>query len=244
MKFNDNLNKYRKQKGLSQEELAYRLGVSRQSVSKWESGQSTPELERLIEIADLFEISLDELVGHKHSQNEYIAVNRAELKEVVRHVYTYEYRSKLTIGNLPLLHINIGRGFRVAKGIIAIGNISVGLFSLGCLSLGLLSLGGFAFGFLAIGGIALGGVSLGGLSVGYLAIGGMAIGIYAAGGLAIAAKFAIGGVAHGYVAIGASVKGTHTLISTNTTSEIISAFIQNQNSLNKSIVEFLLLFLN
>lgn len=50
--FNDNLNKYRKQKGLSQEELAFRLGVSRQSVSKWESGQSTPELERIIEIAD------------------------------------------------------------------------------------------------------------------------------------------------------------------------------------------------
>ena len=58
--FNDNLNKYRKQKGLSQEELAFRLGVSRQSVSKWESGQSTPELERIIEIADLFGISLDE----------------------------------------------------------------------------------------------------------------------------------------------------------------------------------------
>ena len=56
--FNDNLNKYRKQKGLSQEELAFRLGVSRQSVSKWESGQSTPELERIIEIADLFGISL------------------------------------------------------------------------------------------------------------------------------------------------------------------------------------------
>ena len=54
MMFNDNLNKYRKQKGLSQEELAFRLGVSRQSVSKWESGQSTPELERIIEIADLF----------------------------------------------------------------------------------------------------------------------------------------------------------------------------------------------
>ena len=45
MMFNDNLNQYRKQKGLSQEELAFRLGVSRQSVSKWESGQSTPELE-------------------------------------------------------------------------------------------------------------------------------------------------------------------------------------------------------
>lgn len=40
MRFGENLNSYRKQKGLSQEELAYQLGVSRQSVSKWESGVS------------------------------------------------------------------------------------------------------------------------------------------------------------------------------------------------------------
>ena len=56
--FNDNLNKYRKQKGLSQEELAFRLGVSRQSVSKWESGQSTPELERIIETVSYTHLTL------------------------------------------------------------------------------------------------------------------------------------------------------------------------------------------
>ena len=92
MMFNDNLNKYRKQKGLSQEELAFRLGVSRQSVSKWESGQSTPELERIIEIADLFGISLDELIGHE--SNDYVTVDREELRSVVRHLFTYEYKSK------------------------------------------------------------------------------------------------------------------------------------------------------
>lgn len=122
--FNDNLNKYRKQKGLSQEELAFRLGVSRQSVSKWESGQSTPELERIIEIADLFGISLDELIGHE--SNDYVTVDREELRSVVRHLFTYEYKSKFKIGNVPLIHINLGRGFRIAKGIIAIGNIAVG----------------------------------------------------------------------------------------------------------------------
>ena len=48
--------------GLSQEELAEKLGVSRQSVSKWETGQSLPDLEKIIKLADLFGVSVDELV--------------------------------------------------------------------------------------------------------------------------------------------------------------------------------------
>ena len=48
--------------GLSQEELAEKLEVSRQSVSKWETGQSVPDLDKLIRLADLFGISVDELV--------------------------------------------------------------------------------------------------------------------------------------------------------------------------------------
>ena len=229
--FNDNLNKYRKQKGLSQEELAFRLGVSRQSVSKWESGQSTPELERIIEIADLFGISLDELIGHE--SNDYVTVDREELRSVVRHLFTYEYKSKFKIGNVPLIHINLGRGFRIAKGIIAIGNIAVGLFSFGALALGVFTLAG----------IAIGGIGLGGLSIGYFAVGGMAIGIYAIGGMAIATKLAIGGMAHGYVAIGSSANGVHTLVSTNCSLEMISNFILRQHNLNAKIVEFLLLFI-
>ena len=233
MMFNDNLNKYRKQKGLSQEELAFRLGVSRQSVSKWESGQSTPELERIIEIADLFGISLDELIGHE--SNDYVTVDREELRSVVRHLFTYEYKSKFKIGNVPLIHINLGRGFRIAKGIIAIGNIA--------LALGVFSLGGLAIGLLTLAGIAIGGISLGGLSIGYFAVGGMAIGIYAIGGMAIASKLAIGGMAHGYVAIGSSANGVHTLVSTNCSLEMISNFILRQHNLNAKIVEFLLLFI-
>ena len=52
----------RTQMGLSQEDLAEKLGVSRQSVSKWETGQSVPDLDKLIKLADLFGISVDELV--------------------------------------------------------------------------------------------------------------------------------------------------------------------------------------
>ena len=53
----------RKQKGLTQEQLANALGVTNQSVSKWESGQCCPDLQLLPAIAKLFEVSVDELLG-------------------------------------------------------------------------------------------------------------------------------------------------------------------------------------
>lgn len=55
--------KLRTAKNLSQEELAGLLEVSRQSVSKWENNTATPDLEKLIKLCDIFEISLDELAG-------------------------------------------------------------------------------------------------------------------------------------------------------------------------------------
>lgn len=62
MEFNEKIIKLRKQKGLSQEQLGYQLGVTRQTVSKWELGMTTPEMDKLIEISKLFNISLDELL--------------------------------------------------------------------------------------------------------------------------------------------------------------------------------------
>ena len=62
MEFGNKLYELRKEKGLSQEELASHLEVTRQTVSKWELGDSTPDLDKLVLLAELFEISLDELV--------------------------------------------------------------------------------------------------------------------------------------------------------------------------------------
>ncbi len=53
----------RKQKGLTQEELAKELGVTNQAVSKWESGQCCPDIQLLPDMAKLFEVSVDELLG-------------------------------------------------------------------------------------------------------------------------------------------------------------------------------------
>lgn len=57
-----NIVSLRKKKGLSQEALADRIGVSRQTVAKWESGESSPDVEHCDAMAELFEVSLDALV--------------------------------------------------------------------------------------------------------------------------------------------------------------------------------------
>lgn len=53
---------HRRRSGLSQEQLAERIGVTRQAISKWELGSSTPELENLLALCECFGITLDELV--------------------------------------------------------------------------------------------------------------------------------------------------------------------------------------
>ncbi len=77
MKFNERLMALRKKQGLSQEELGFELGVSRQTVSKWELGQSYPDFQRLVLLADYFGISLDELV-HGLDVGDVRALNESE----------------------------------------------------------------------------------------------------------------------------------------------------------------------
>ena len=65
MKINEQIIFLRKQKGMTQEEVACVLGVTNQAVSKWESAQCCPDIELLPAIAELFEVTIDELMGHK-----------------------------------------------------------------------------------------------------------------------------------------------------------------------------------
>ena len=77
MIFKEKLLELRKQKGWSQEELGNNLDVSRQTISKWESGQSTPEMEKLVKISEIFEISLDELIiGIKNEVKDSVEDNK------------------------------------------------------------------------------------------------------------------------------------------------------------------------
>ena len=95
MDFNNRLYKLRKQKGFSQEELANRLNVSRQTISKWEVGDSTPDMEKLIAISDLFEVSLDKLVMGKEEEPQLSATSKSEFVSVLNEkVLTGENKKK------------------------------------------------------------------------------------------------------------------------------------------------------
>lgn len=83
MDFNNRLYQLRKQKGLSQEELANRLNVSRQTVSKWEVGDSTPDMEKLIAMSDLFDVSLDKLVMGKEDEEKPPSTTKSEVVTVL-----------------------------------------------------------------------------------------------------------------------------------------------------------------
>lgn len=70
MNFAENLRYLRKRDRITQEELADRLGVSRQSVSKWETGEAYPETDKLIALCDLFGVSLDHMIRKELTKEE------------------------------------------------------------------------------------------------------------------------------------------------------------------------------
>ena len=70
MKLNEKIFENRKKLGLSQEDLANKLDVSRQTVSKWEVGSATPEVEKIVKLSDIFNVSVDYLV--KENEEKYI----------------------------------------------------------------------------------------------------------------------------------------------------------------------------
>lgn len=220
MEFGEKLRTLRREKGLSQEELAAMVGVFRQALSKWEAGQSRPELDKLLALSDVFSVTMDSLVrpGGPEPQPDPPA---SPSLGWWYHGPVIEYKSARTLRGLPLVHINLGPGKRRARGVLAVGNVATGLvsvgfvarggLSLGILSLGVLSIGPLAVGLLAVGALALGVASVGAVAIGLFAVGGLAIGLFAVGGCAVASHVAIGDMARGHVAVGRDVRGAFTL---------------------------------
>lgn len=225
MQFSERLMQLRRQKGWSQEELGERLGVTRQTVSKWELGSTTPEMDKLIAMSKLFDISLDELIPENPETGGEQSVSPTKAGVGANRRFRGEYKSARTWNGLPLVHIN-ARG--QARGVLAIGLASRGIFSIGLASMGVVSIGIVSLGLLAIGwiaalgvaagaglsvgvfaagGVALGLFAVGGVSVGWFAVGGFAVGQYALGGCAVGEAIAAGGAASGTIAIGDSVSG-------------------------------------
>lgn len=82
MEFNEKLQKLRKQKGLTQEELADKIYVSRTAISKWESGRGFPNLESLKAISKCFSVTIDDLL----STDELLAIAEADHRRKEKHL--------------------------------------------------------------------------------------------------------------------------------------------------------------
>ena len=67
--FRDNLVQLRKMKKLTQEDIAAKVGVTRQAVAKWESGETLPDLDKSRRIAEVLEVSLDDLANYEPEKN-------------------------------------------------------------------------------------------------------------------------------------------------------------------------------
>ena len=107
MSFGEKLQQLRKEKGLSQEDLAHQLNVSRQAVSKWESQNGYPEIEKMILISDLFQVSLDYLMkkDYEEHENETISSFHLMTQQNIEDYLHFKKSFALRIGSSVLLMI-------------------------------------------------------------------------------------------------------------------------------------------
>lgn len=92
MKFNEKLQDLRRERGLSQENLADIMGVSRQSVAKWESGSNYPEVDKLIELSNIFGVSIDKLL--KNIEDECSKKESKKLNGINENIIDFLCRAK------------------------------------------------------------------------------------------------------------------------------------------------------
>lgn len=93
----ENLKKIRKQKGLSQEELAIRLNVVRQTISKWEKGISVPDSDMLIRLAEILEVNVGDLLGKKIEEEDKRDALTEQLVRINEQLAIRNRRSKLIL---------------------------------------------------------------------------------------------------------------------------------------------------
>ncbi len=105
MKIGSFLKELRKEKNITQEQLAETLGTSRRTVSRWETGTNMPDLDILIDIADFYGVELRELLdGERKSEK-----MDKELEETVLKVADYSNEEKKILNRL--MHVTFGIGF-------------------------------------------------------------------------------------------------------------------------------------
>ena len=222
MTLGEKLSKLRKEHNYTQEQLADLLGVSRQSISKWESDITYPETDKLIKMGKLFECSMDYLLNDTVTEKQGCKAD-TDKKESFWNAFKLQLRerkSEKMVWGMPLYHIGknahgffaIGLRARgvfsiglLSRGIVSLGLLSLGVISLGMLSLGLIAAGLLSVGLLALGTIAIGLFAAGAISIGVVSFGALTVGFFSTGALALGKYAAVGDHAHGMIAIGKSL---------------------------------------
>ena len=99
VKIGEFLKELRKEKGLTQEQLAEQFNVSRRSVSRWETGSNMPDVGLLIEIADFFEVDIREIIdGERKSEN--MDKEKETLKKVAEYADAEKFKLKKKVSNI------------------------------------------------------------------------------------------------------------------------------------------------
>ena len=130
MNLGEKIYELRKQQNLSQEELGDKLNVSRQTISKWERNESTPDLDKIVPLCDLFNLSVDELLQVKK-----IEKSKSEMQSSSK---TYPMKKLLRISSvilfaIAILAIPLILEFKLSDNLMAI--MTVGLLFADCLLL-------------------------------------------------------------------------------------------------------------
>ena len=216
MTFGEKLSKLRKEHNFTQEQLADVLGVTRQSISKWESNLSYPETEKLIKMGKLFQCTMDYLLNDEVAEKQTVHEEKENFWDKFK-LHVPERKSEKMVFGMPLYHIGRNaHGFfaiglkahgvfsigLLSRGFVSLGLLSLGVMSFGALTFGLLSAGLFSMGLLAAGSVAMGLFAAGAISIGVIACGALSIGHFSIGALAIGKYVAVGDHAYGMIAIG------------------------------------------
>ena len=122
---NENIKNFRKNKGYTQEELANKLNVVRQTISKWEKGYSVPDAEMLKKLAEIFDTNVSQLLGSTIEQDANVDVLAEQLARINEQLIIKNRRSRriwktIGIGVLIAIIINL---LLVITGIVAFENL-------------------------------------------------------------------------------------------------------------------------
>ena len=122
MKFADNLKNLRKRRNISQEQLAEKVGVSRQSVSKWETSEAYPEMNNILELCKIFKCNISDLVNDKmvdiDSLDEEVKMSVVKLKKEKQSQMKGISKVLSLVGKITAIVLRVAIGFLVAAMIL------------------------------------------------------------------------------------------------------------------------------